>query len=246
MQSTKLRSRIAVALDYPNKKLFSAKVLATACLVVPMLSWGSDTTTVVNEEDMVLVVDGGFWIDTHEVTNAAYARFILETRHRVPAPTDSGLRLWNSWKDGKPRVGFERYPVVGVDWWEAEAYCGWMDKRLPSEAEWERACQGLVAFPYPWGETAIDREHANYDPTGRSRYGTVEVGSLPKGASPYGAMEMVGNVWEWTTNKGVLRGGAWNNTDGLVRCTGRYRAMPASRDHAFGFRCAKERQPQRH
>ena len=191
-------------------------------------------------ESMVLV-DDGFWIDRHEVTNAAYARFVDATGHRPPSPVDTGIRPWNRWSGNDPPEGFEHHPVVGTDWWDANAFCGWAGKRLPSEAEWVRACRGLVAYPFPWGEAPINRDRANYDPTGRSTHGTVPAGSLPEGASPYGATEMVGKGWEWTRNKGVLRGGGWNNTDGLTRCSGRYRAMPASRDHAFGFRCVKRK-----
>lgn len=192
-------------------------------------------------ESMVLVDDGEFWIDSHEVTNAEYARFVSATGHRVPSPVDTGIRGWNKWVKMKPPKGYEQHPVVGVDWWDATSYCDWAGKRLPLEREWERACRGLIAYALPWGEAPINRDRANYDPTGRSMHGTVAAGSLPEGSSPYGATEMVGNVWEWTRNKGVLRGGGWNNTDGLTRCSGRYRAMPASRDHAFGLRCVKRK-----
>lgn len=88
----------------------------------------ADVAVVDNSDDMVLVTDGGFWIDTHEVTNAAYAAFVEATSHRPPSYVDNGPRVWNKWVGGAPPVGYEHHPVVGVDWWDAEAYCAWSGK----------------------------------------------------------------------------------------------------------------------
>ena len=129
----------------------------------------------VNEgvDETVLLVDGGFWIDTHEVTKEAYASFVDETKRRAPSSIGRGLRRWNAWEDGKPPDGYEWHPVVGVDWWDAEVYCEWAGKRLPTEDEWGQACTGLVSYPYPWGIADIVTEPTmirQADPdTGRSR-----------------------------------------------------------------------------
>jgi formylglycine-generating enzyme required for sulfatase activity len=127
-----------------------------------------------------------FYIDRLEVTNAAYLRFVQST----------GAPLLPHWKDGRITPDQADRPVVYVDWLEAAAYCKWTGKRLPTEAEWEKAARNGDGRLYPWG---------NRYESGRANVGgafpdVVRVGSLPQGASPYGVMDLIGNVWEWTAD----------------------------------------------
>ena len=126
-----------------------------------------------------------FYMDVYEVTNAQYKKFMDATGYKAP-------RFWNDSELNAPN-----HPVVGVSWDDAVAYCKWAGKRLPTEAEWEKAARGgLVGKKYPWGDT-ITHNDANYDGTGEKDVWTYTspVGSFaPNG---YGLYDMTGNVWEW-------------------------------------------------
>jgi iron(II)-dependent oxidoreductase len=154
----------------------------------------------------------------------------------------------------------EHHPVVHVSLYEAEAYCRWAGRRLPTEAEWELAASSYDKRPLPWGDSPPTRAQANLD----ARAGcTVDVASCPEGDSPYGCRQMIGNVWEWTSSRFavypafadglsaertalalatphyVLRGGSWAARSRSVRTTSREPQPPSRRDLFTGFRtCA--------
>jgi formylglycine-generating enzyme required for sulfatase activity len=187
-----------------------------------------------------------FYIDKTEVTNAQYRQCVEAGGCNAPGKT--------TYYDN---ADYDQHPVVYVDWYQAGAYCEWAGKRLPTEAEWEKAARGTDERTYPWGE-GIDCDHAQYNGCGE---GTVPVGSKPKGASPYGVLDMAGNVWEWVADwydsgyysqspdrnppgpdsgtMRVLRGGSWSGTQGFAVCTFRYRFSPWFRLGIGGFRCAR-------
>ena len=123
----------------------------------------------------------GYFIDKYETSNKLYAEFMKDKGHPGPA----------YWDD--PRLNKPTQPVVGVNWFDAKAFCEYKGKRLPTEAEWERAARGPKGLRYPWGNT-LDPGKANY---GKSKEATLPVGSLQEGTSPYGLHHMAGNVFEW-------------------------------------------------
>ena len=123
----------------------------------------------------------GYFIDKYEVSNQDYEEFMKATGHAGPA----------YWDD--PRLNKPNQPVVGVNWFDAKAYCEYRGKRLPTEAEWEKAARGPKGFRYPWGNT-LDPTKANY---GSNLNATLPVNSLTEGTSPYGLHHMAGNVFEW-------------------------------------------------
>jgi formylglycine-generating enzyme required for sulfatase activity len=175
----------------------------------------------------------------------------------------------NRWKGWKPPEGKEEHSVVNVSWYDVLAYCAWLSKvtgksyRLPSEPEWEKGARGTDGRIYPWGN-ARDVQRCNSNESGVLK--TAAVGAYPAGASPYGLLDMAGNVWEWTLSlwgKGrdesdfkypyrpgdgrenleadasvlrVLRGGAFADYQRYVRCAYRFRDSPNLEDFNIGFR----------
>jgi formylglycine-generating enzyme required for sulfatase activity len=192
-----------------------------------------------------------YWIDRTEVTNGQYERCVSAGECTEPKSSSSYTR--DSYYGSST---YADYPMIYVDWNQAAAYCKWAGARLPTEAEWEKAARGMDGSRYPWGDT-IDETRANYD----SNIGdTTTVGSYPAGASPYGALDMAGNVWEWvldwyaedyysqSTDRNptgpdsgdgkALRGGSWYSSDSDARSAYRYWFNPSNWNVYIGFRCA--------
>jgi formylglycine-generating enzyme required for sulfatase activity len=186
----------------------------------------------------------GFWIGKTEVTFEQYDRFCTETGRESASDED-----W----------GRDNLPVIYVSWNDARDYCAWLAKktglnfRLPSEAEWEKAAHDR----YPWGNASPTASLANFN---KDIMKTISVGSYPQGASPYGVLDLAGNVWEWLADwydpgfyansprdnprgpesgsERVVRGGSWANGNELIRSANRSHEDPANKLNILGFRLA--------
>jgi gamma-glutamyl hercynylcysteine S-oxide synthase len=191
-----------------------------------------------------------FYIDKYPVTNAEFKRFIELTQYH---PKDD-LNFLRDWKDGNYPAGWDNKPVTWVSREDAQAYASWAGKRLPHEWEWQYAAQGDDTRLYPWG----NEWNASAVPVpdkSRTMRGPDPVDAHPEGASPYGVMDMVGNVWQWTeefvdehTRAGILRGGSYYQPQGSIwyfpqayrlNEHGKLLLMSPSMDRsaAVGFRC---------
>jgi formylglycine-generating enzyme required for sulfatase activity/serine/threonine protein kinase len=198
-----------------------------------------------DEQPVHTVYLDAYWIDQTEVTNGQYQRCV-----------QAGQCEPSEYRNDRDFNG-ELQPVVGVDWFNARAYCEWAGAQLPSEAQWEKAARGTDGRTYPWGNAQPNSNLLNFY---RNIGKTVAVGSYPAGASPYGALDLAGNVWEWVADwyaegyyatsparnpKGpssgeyrVLRGGSWDGDPLSVRASFRYRSTPTISFNGIGFRCS--------
>jgi formylglycine-generating enzyme required for sulfatase activity len=173
-----------------------------------------------------------FSIDRTEVTSRAY-------NECVSAGACTLTRRGRGCNLGQPER--EEHPVNCVNFAQAKAYCEWAGKRIPTAAEWEKAARGTSGQTYPWGEETPSCDLQVMRARDCRTTSTAPVGSLPVGASPYGALDMMGNVWEWTegTDAGrpILRGGAWNT--GVVSADHLYPYEAKSGTPSTGFRCVR-------
>jgi formylglycine-generating enzyme required for sulfatase activity len=201
-----------------------------------------------------------FHIDRYEVTSEQYLQFIHSATGLCGDHICLDTKADNAdshivYQNGRYTVeaGYAQHPVTLVSWYGARAYCEYQGKRLPTEAEWEKAARGIDGRGYPWGDTA-DRARLN---AGNRVGDTTPVGSYPAGASPYGVYDVAGNVWEWTADwyqaypassyhssffgekYKVVRGGSWNHPVSDARTALRDLAHPARRIHVVGFRCVR-------
>lgn len=215
----------------------------------------TDTLAISTEGPQHKVSLEGFWIMRTEVTNGQYKQCV-----RVNKCTEPVNDRWD-------KSEFSNYPVANINWYQANIYAEWVGGYLPTEAQWEKAARGKEDFIYPWGNE-WDGNRLNYcdsnclkentwrDPTINDGYPqTAPVGSYPTGASPYGAFDMAGNVWEWTSSqwqypyqaddicenasskeKRVVRGGSWFNERLRMRTAYRYRYCLDYQDDDVGFR----------
>jgi serine/threonine-protein kinase len=183
-----------------------------------------------------------FYLDKTEVTNKQYSEFVQATGYAPPS----------DWVNGTYQVGTGDLPVVNVEWKDARAYAEWARKRLPTEAEWEFAARGTDGRLYPWGNEWVPGNAY----TKESKLTTLQpVGSNAAGASPFGVLDMAGNVWEWCEDNfrpypgstaeakdptyKIIRGGSLGDEKGKAMTTYRNWVPPERRYEALGFRCAR-------
>ena len=206
-----------------------------------------------------------FFIDRTPVTNAQFAQFVNAKGTQSPDgqrwydTDDNDARIHRREGQWIPDAGAENNPVVEASWYGALVYCGWRGKRLPTEAEWEKAARGTDGRKYPWGNEAPDQSRAHF---GAGWNDLRPVGGLPKGASPYGVLDLAGNGWEWVSSAylpypynpkdgredltrlqvRVTRGGGHDSSPEELTATHRGRQVsrnPRGGHHNIGFRCAR-------
>jgi serine/threonine-protein kinase len=191
------------------------------------------------------VVVAPFYIDKTLVTNAQYVQFVRATGYAAPP----------GWEQGKYPSGQDNWPVTGVSWPGAQAYARWKGKRLPMESEWEFAARDSDGRLYPWGSNFNPRL-TNSAETGLGH--PEPVARHPEAASPFGVLDMSGNVWEWCEDDynlypgnamkvevpagaKVIRGGSFESDRNHVTTTTRNLDLPVSQSSRIGFRCARSR-----
>jgi formylglycine-generating enzyme required for sulfatase activity len=219
--------------------------------LVPAGEFTMGSTLKADEKPVHRVYIDAFYMDKYHVTVGQYAKYLEATGEEAPPEWE----IMN-------QPSHQKRPVVNVSWSDAATYCKWAGKRLPTEAEWEKAARGTDGRLYPWGNEAPTRLHANF---GKKEWAyhmaLVPVGMFELGKSPYGIYDMAGNAWEWvndwydhdyykkspmknpqgpaTGKSKVVRGGNWLYIQEFLRSSFRFNADPSGRQFGYGFRCAK-------
>jgi len=223
--------------------------------------WG-DT----DEEPVHKVFLKSYYIDRLEVSASQFSNFLNLNLKKAPLyfQTGSGVTIEKVDRLYSPRVGLNNYPANRVSWYGADAYCRWVNKRLPTEAEWEKSARGIDGRIFPWGDEFPTNDRVTF----RRKFNEIGfkvlemVDSMPNGRSPYGVHHMAGNAWEWVSDwyediyyekspfanpKGpdfgvskVLRGGNWYYKAYYMRTTYRFNEKPGVFKNWQGFRCAKD------
>ncbi len=181
-----------------------------------------------SEKDSQLVSISAFYIDRTETTVTNFKKF-------QPGYTEK------PYTGGKP---CPQCPAMGISWYQAQKYCQWAGKRLPTENEWEAAARGNSTFIWPWGNEHHP-QHANTLGKDDGFLFAAPVASFPKGASPFGLMDMAGNVWEWIMEKNnglkIVKGGGWASYENQSKISFRNTVNPKLKNPTFGFRCVANR-----
>jgi serine/threonine-protein kinase len=220
-------------------------------------SMGSDSSNFSNEKPAHQIDLSAFWIDQSEVTIKQYTACVNDKGCTPPEQNSSFTRM--NYFDNPE---FDDFPVIYVNWDQASAYCAWAGRRLPTEAEWEKAARGTDGRAYPWGDNTPKDTYLNYN---QNKDDTTKAGNYKSGKSPYGVYDMAGNVSEWVNDwfnatyyknsppvdpmgpiegdDRVLRGGSWSGFDGNVRSAYRDKFDPLKADPYIGFRCASGTTP---
>jgi len=264
-----------------SEEVEGAWELCTQQLAIYVLYLGYEPGLVSNASPAHRVVLDSFWMDRTEVTVAQFRRFVAATGYattaeragRGGAPLEDGGWQWVDGADWKHPQGLDslaedNHPVVQVSWDDATAYCAWAGARLPTEAEWEYAARGPAGSQFPWGEI-FEGTYANYcevncpvdygdliHDDGRER--SAPAGTYPRGASWCGALDLAGNVWEWTADwygpyaerrqanprgpssgtQRSARGGSWQSISCTLDAATRGPTYPSLSLETLGFRCA--------
>jgi sulfatase modifying factor 1 len=193
-------------------------------------------------------------IDKYETTNNRYLNFIHSTRRKEPPNPYSDKKL-------SEETGIGNLPVIQITWYDAVDYCRWAGKRLPTEAEWEKAARGEQRFVFPWGSNSPQPNEVNFERNWEDTKTLWPVGITAQTASPYGVMDMAGNAREWTNDwyapnyygtgvnknpKGpkfgvlkVIKGGSWHSFEPDIRTASRGKGGFALKTDGIGFRCVK-------
>jgi formylglycine-generating enzyme required for sulfatase activity len=205
----------------------------------------------------------GYWLDRTEVSNAMFTSFLNSAGNRLEGGTNwlnpLNPLVWIYEKDGRWQTlpGKEKYPIVGVSWYGANAYCEWAGRHLPTEAQWEYAARGVDSRRFPWGNDDLNCDHARFLGCGNT---PIEVESLPLGSSPFGVFDLAGNVAEWVNDRyaadyyqqsprlnptgptngyyRVIRGGYWGSAYIALQTAHRDWAGADEHSDGIGFRCA--------
>jgi formylglycine-generating enzyme required for sulfatase activity len=244
-----------------RKKPTQAKKKKTYKLksVPPIAVDSSLLPTILNEKDqtlMILVNKGKYLVGIKKMASSGTLRPDKNGSQSLSLPAfyiDRTETTVENFKKFQPRYNEKLYtngkpcpqcPVMGINWIQASKYCKWAGKRLPSEAEWEAAARGNSTFTWPWGNEFLP-QHANTFGEKDGHLSVAPVASLPNGASPYGVMDMAGNVWEWVkTEKSdlrVVKGGGWTSYKNQSKISFRNAVDPKLKNPTFGFRCAANR-----
>lgn len=271
-------------LTLAHTPLIPTKTIVPTITSTPFPELGIGTTMISDKDGMVLqfvpegnflmgsdlsgnplltVFLGAFWVDETEITNSMYSNFLNEKGNQVEEGVNwlktqfSGTGIQENNGTWEPVPGLESLPVVNVTWYGAKKYCEWSGRRLATSAEWEKSARGTEGQKYPWGFQSPTSEYGVFGTDSPS-----SVGTHPKGASPYGAQDLFGNVWEWVSDwSGSFDSNSSNIINPIGPKTGEYKiirggswdwaALPSSNVHSYlptldyssnniGFRCAKD------